>query len=252
MHLLARFTCVALALLPAAASAQLAWSDAQAVLLHYDRTEAFRAKARMSVLAVEAQIVKPPPFDPSFPEVRTGAAVVVRGASGPALLATEAVALDAKEVAVTLPSGEQVKARVSKRLRDLPIVTLSIQPWPKALVPLELAHPSAERPGFEALTIGRLGMGGSEVVTLAHLISQEPTDDSVWICDVRGPWGFPLLTATGELLGIAYLRPWADPERTLAATATLLRDRLGLPPIEAPKSEEEEPPWDSDKLHPEP
>ena len=214
-----------LALLHSTPRAARADDWAAAVLVEYDRTEAFRARLRPSVRPI---VARTPEGGPIVLPGQVATAVAVTTSSGPRLLAPASLLTSGRTIDVVLADGSRAPARVARVDSDGEVMVLSCTPWPAELRPLGLAPDSAIRAGTPALLLSNVTSAGMEVVSRVELVG--PLEDTgfvggvAWSTTARTPDGSPLLTEKDEVLALPYA-PYG-PNTTRAAVAGRLRELL--------------------------
>ena len=197
------------------------------ILLSYDATAAYRARARHSVLAVEVRRKADAHLDPQLVPPWGGAAVAVRIGRVARLLTPTIVVQDAVSISVVLPDGRRVPGRTVAALPGTTVSVVAVEPWPADVVPLELAPDETIRVGVAGLTLTRLGIDAREVVSKVHLLERvDEQGTPVWVTDVVRPWGFPVLDPDLRLMALPFAWAHGTSERTLALAAPELRKML--------------------------
>ena len=193
-----------------ASSARPAPIDAasSAIILDYQRMEAFRDRLRRAVvhLAVVEQVQ--PGFDPQFAPRRFGAATFVRLPDGREVILSSAM-LTAESARLTLVrrSGEESEARVVRTLDDLGVAVLEAvdRKALRDIQPLELDQgPTALDVGRTVFSLDNLASGFEVVVWGQVDENGEPPLTHLRVASLRLSPGHPLVSAGQRVTGLCF------------------------------------------------
>ncbi len=199
-------------------------SDAETLLLDYQKSERFKERVARGVFHLHVELATKPGFDERFPIRQTGALTVVRGGDGDERWVTSMTLVqDARRLTVISREGVESAARVVRTLEEEGLALLALEDR-DALGEIEPLSLSDEEEPLEvqrkALMLGNLG-GKFEVVSTARVVAEgEPPLEALRAVETTLYDGFPLLDEEMRVLGLCLRRALPEVETCLALPAS--------------------------------